>query len=449
MINEGDSLLFTKKDLMRLVVPLVIEQILAATIGIADTVMVAAVGEAAVSGVSLVDTMNLLLINIFAALATGGAIVVAQYLGQENDEKAKVAAKQLLLVTTILSVFLMTLCLVGQRAILNGLFRSAEAAVMQNALIYFAISALSYPFISIYNACAALFRAQGNAKVSMAASLVMNILNISGNMLFIFVFKMGVAGAGLASLIARALGALFLLVLLHHDNNRVGIDDLRHWHFEPKIIKSILRIGVPNGLENGIFQIGKIMMQGLTASFGTAAIAANAMGNSIMTVANIPGNAIGLALITVVGQCIGAGRHDEAKKYMIKLTGVAYLTIGALTACILIFLRPLVDAFGLSKLAADTACQLCIVAGIGNFIFWPASFTLPNGLRAANDVRYTMFVAVFSMWVFRVALSYVIAQGMGMGVVGIWVAMVIDWIFRSSMFVWRLFNGKWRNHRLI
>lgn len=445
----GGIVLFTRKDLIRLIFPLVIEQILAATIGIADTVMVSGVGEAAVSGVSLVDTMNLLLINVFAALATGGAIVVAQYLGREDEKSANDAAKQLLLVTTVLSTVIMLLCLAGRQAILNVLFGSAEPVVMENAITYFSISALSYPFISIYNACAALFRAQGNSKISMAASFVMNAVNITGNAVLIFGLRLGVAGAGISSLLSRLLGAAFLVLLLHHENNRVGLRDLRHWEVKPAMVKNILRIGVPNGLENGIFQIGKILMQGLTASFGTAAIAANAMGNSIMTMSNIPGAAIGLALVTVVGQCVGAGEFQQAKSYTIKLTGVAYLSVSAVTLAIFAALNPLVAAFGLSAQAAETAKWLCIIAGLGNFLFWPASFTLPNGLRAANDVRFTMLTSVFSMWVFRVALSYVIGLYLGFGVAGIWMAMVIDWIFRSCMFVWRLFSGRWMNRQLI
>ncbi len=441
--------MFSKNDLFRLIFPLVIEQILAATIGIADTVMVSGVGEAAVSGVSLVDSINLLLINVFAALATGGAIIVAQYLGRKDVENANTAAKQLLLVTTVLSTVLMGLCLIGQHGILNLLFGSAEADVMEQALAYFAISALSYPFISVYNACAALFRAQGNSKISMAASFVMNVTNILGNTILIFGFRLGVVGAGISSLLSRLFGAVFLLVLLHKENNQVSVRNLRHWEIQPWMIKSILRIGIPNGLENGIFQIGKIIMQGLTASFGTAAIAANAMGNSIMVITTIPGQAIGLAMVTVVGHCVGAGKYKQAKRYTLLLTGIAYASVSAITLGIFIFLNPLVSAFGLSELAASTARQLCIVAGLGNFIFWPASFTLPNGLRAASDVRFTMLISVFSMWVFRVALSYLVGGYFGLGVVGIWICMVVDWIFRSIMFVWRLFSNKWIHRKLL
>lgn len=428
---------------------MIIEQFLAATIGIADTVMVSGVGEAAVSGVSLVDTMNLLLINVFSALATGGAIVVAQYLGREDEKNANIAAKQLLLVTTVLSTLIMALCLAGRSAILAALFGTAEPVVMENAILYFSISALSYPFISIYNACAALFRAQGNSKISMAASFVMNAVNITGNAILIFGCRLGVAGAGISSLLSRLLGAIFLLVLLHYANNRVGLADLRHWEIQPAMVKNILKIGVPNGLENGVFQIGKILMQGLTASFGTAAIAANAMANSIMTMSNIPGTAIGLALVTVVGQCVGAGEYKIAKKYMIRLTGVAYLSIGLVTLGIFAALNPLIGAFGLSPEASHIAGLLCITAGLGNFVFWPASFTLPNGLRAANDARFTMLTSVFSMWAFRVAFSYILGRYFGMGVLGIWIAMVIDWVFRAVVFSWRCLSGKWMYRKLI
>lgn len=441
--------MFTKKDLFKLIIPLIVEQLLAVTIGMADTVMVASVGEAAVSGISLVDTINLLLINVFSALATGGAIVSAQYLGRDDTKNASIAAKQLIMVTAILSLILMVIGLAGNVLILNIIFGNTEYAVMENAKTYFFLSALSYPFIAVYNACAALFRSMRNSKISMLTSLLMNIVNIGGNAILIFHFDMGVAGAGTASLLSRMLGAIIMLALLKNKNNKIYISKLFKLDFKPVMIKNILSIGIPNGLENGMFQIGKILVQGLIASFGTVAIAANAVANGIASMSQIPGQAIGLSLITIVGQCVGAKNFDDAKKYMIKLTKITYASMGVLNIIILLAVSPLVGFYQLSPETTKLTIELLVYHSICCLILWPAAFTLPCGLRAANDVKYTMTISIISMWIFRIGLSYVIARGFGLGVLGVWVAMTIDWAFRSVCFVTRFVRGKWKNNSLI
>ena len=441
--------MFTRRDLVRLIIPLIIEQVLAATVGIADTFMVSSVGEAAVSGVSLVDSINLLLLNVFAALSTGGSIVASQYLGREDQPSANAAAKQLLTVTTLVSFGLVAVCMPGSKLILHALFGSADAAVMGNAEVYFLLSALSYPFMAVYNACAALFRAQGNSKISMMAALVMNIVNISFNALFIYGLRLGAAGAALGSLIASGVSAAFLLAVLCHHNNRIYLDELKKLEWHPTMIKSILRIGVPNGLENSMFHIGKLMVAGLITTFGTVAIAANAVGNSVMTMSQMPGAAVSLAMVTVVGQCVGAGEFPQAKKYMLGLVGAAH-GMNLLLNLILIFaLHPIIGLFGLSAATAEAAWQICLVCALGNILFWPMSFALPNGLRAANDVKYTMITSVVSMWVFRVIFSYILGRYLGMGLLGVWVAMIIDWVFRAAMFMARLLRGRWMNRQLI
>lgn len=446
---ERGADMFKRSDLVRLIIPLIIEQILAATIGVADTFMVSSVGEAAMSGVSLVDTINILLLQVFAALATGGAIVVSQYLGKEDGENANIAAKQLVIVVTLLSLVLMAACLVWKVPLLDALFGSAEPEVMENARTYFAISAVSYPLIAIYNGCAALFRAQGNSKISMVAALIMNIVNISFNAAFIYGLKMGVAGAALGSLIARFTAAAFLFILTTHKQNRVHIENLRDLSPHPVMIRNILRIGVPNGVENGIFHVGKIMVQGLIATFGTVALAANAVGNSIMTMSQMPGAAISLAMVTVIGQCIGAREYKQAKHYMLALTGTAYVMNLALNLSIILLMRPIIGMFQVSAQTAALAWQLGLVCCIGNFTFWPASFALPNGLRAANDVKFTMIISIVSMWVFRVGFSYVLGLMFELGVLGVWCAMLVDWLFRAVVFFVRLMSGKWQNRQFI
>ncbi len=441
--------MFSRKNLTKLIFPLIVEQFLAVTIGMADTIMVSGVGQAAVSGLSLVDSINILLINIFAALATGGAVVASQYIGREDRESACVSAKQLIVSTTLFSLIIMVLSLIGHTAILDLIFGNVEADVMSNAQTYFIISACSYPFIALYNSGAALFRSMGNSKITMITSIIMNLVNVVFNAILIYKFNMGVAGAAIASLISRLLGSIIMLYLLRNDNNEIYIDSYKHLGFKPDTIKKILTVGIPTGLENGMFQIGKIALQSLIATFGTAAIAANAIANNFASLEVIPGMAIGLATVTIVGQCIGANNYDMAKKYMLKLMKYAYIIMFFLNITILIFAKPLIGFYNLSSEVTDIAMQLLICHGVGAMVIWIPSFTLPNGLRAANDAKFTMTVSIFSMWVFRIGFGYLLGKFLGIGVLGVWIAMIIDWTFRSTMFLTRLFNGKWRNKQLL
>lgn len=441
--------LFSGRDLKKLIIPLVIEQFLAVAIGMADTVMVASCGEAAVSGVSLVDSINVLLINIFSALATGGSVVAAQYLGRNDNPNARIAAKQLIYVTALMSLLLMAICLVGGKGLLGFVFGKAEADVMDNAGTYFWLSALSYPFLAVYNSGAALFRAMGNSRISMLTSVLMNIVNISGNALLIYGFQMGVAGAAIATLVSRILGAVIMVLLLRDCRNQIFVTELWKVRLRWDMVKNVLRIGVPNGLENGMFQIGKILVQGLITSFGTVAIAANAVAGNIVMVTQIPGNAIGLAMITVVGQCVGARDYEQAKMYIRKLMGIIYLSMILLNLVVFAIREPLVGIFNLSAEATGIANELVIWTTIFCSTFWPLSFPFANGLRAANDVRFTMVTSIFTMWVFRVGSSYILAQYLGWGVLGVWFGMFIDWVVRAACFVFRYLSGKWKNIQFI
>jgi len=441
--------MFNRKDLTRLLIPLIIEQVLGATVGLADTLMVSNVGEAAVSGVSLVDSVNLLLINVFSALATGGTIVASQYLGRNDRENANKAANQLVLVTSALSAAIMALCLLLRRPLLNLLFGHAEQAVMETALVYFMLSALSYPFIGVYNSCAALFRAAGNSQVPMAVSALMNAINISGNALFIFGFGMGAAGAGLASLASRMAACLIMLWILRKPELKISLAEFFHLTFMPGMIKNILRIGIPSGVENGMFQIGKILVQGIVAIFGTASIAANAVGNSISAITVMPGIAIGLGAVTVVGHCIGAQQYEEAKKYMRQLTLYSLASIVALNAVILLAMDPILQLYELSSATAELARQIIVFHAFISIAFWAQAFTLPNGLRAANDVRFTMTTSIITMWTLRVAGGYIISVWLGLGVLGVWVSMGLDWLLRMMLFIWRYKSNKWQNRQFI
>ena len=434
--------IFTREDLKKLIIPLIIEQMLALSIGLFDTLMVSSCGEASVSGVSLVDSISVLLIQILSALATGGAVVCSQYLGKKMPEKAKLSAGQLMFIMLTSSGTVMILVLFLHRFLLRTIFGQIEADVMDEAQIYFLISAISYPFLGVYNAGAALF-------LSMYTSLVMNVINIGGNAILIYGAGIGVMGAALATLIARMVSALVMVVLLSKKDNPLCIMTPGCMRPQKDVIGKILKIGIPSGIENGMFQIGKLLVSSLTATFGTAAIAANAVANSIAGFANIPGIAIGLAMVTVIGRCIGAGEKEQAKRYSRKLLGLAYGGMCLTDITLLILVRPLVGCFSLSGEAFAITVQLLQTFSICAMLIWPLSFALPNVLRAAGDAKYTMEVSVFSMWVFRVASSYFFAGTLKMGVLGVWIGMYVDWVFRSLLFVIRYKRGKWLNKRVV
>lgn len=450
-LQQTEQPLFTRDALTRLIVPLIIEQLLLMTVGMADTVMVTTAGEAAVSGVSLVDNINTLIIQIFSALSTGGAVVVSQYLGRRDLDSAKTASKQLLYTMCAVSLLLMAVALIFRQHILALIFGRVEDDVMDSALIYFLLTAAAYPFMGIYNAGAALFRAMGNSKVSMFCSLIINIINIAVNAIFIFGFHFGAAGAGIGTLVSRIAAAVIIMRLLNHPDHTVRVEGLFQFQFNGAMVKRILFIGIPTGLENGMFQAGKLMVLNLITTFGTSAVAANAIANSVAGVVNVPGVALGLAMITVIGRCMGAGTTDQAVHYTKRLVGASYLFMIVMSTAMFFLADFLVSLFNLSPEAVTMAAQVLRICAVGNVIFWPLAFTLPNSLRAAGDAVFTMIVSLSTMFVCRVALSYVFAcsWGLDLGLAGVWLAMVADWVVRDVFFLTRYWRGSWKKIKVI
>ena len=442
--------LFSRQALTALLLPLIAEQALSVTIGLADTLMVSSVGEAAVSGVSLVDSFNPLMIQIMSALATGGAVVTSQYIGHREPKNANAAAAQILFVLSSFSLVVAAVVVVGRHAILRGIFGSIDADVMRYAETYFLLSALSYPFIGLYNAGAALFRAQGNSKISMLSSLVMNVVNIGGNAVLIFGFGMGVMGAALASLISRAVACFAVLSLLQKPACPLRVEGLQALKPDGGLIRRILRVGIPAGIENGMFQIGKLSVSSLTSTLGTAAIAANAVANTTTTFLNIPANAVGMAALTVVGQCLGAGEKEQAVYYSRRLLLTAYCGAWIMNISAFLFANKFaISLFHLSPEAQAMALEVMVWFNIVSLFFWPSSFTLPNILRAAGDARFTMSVSIFSMWAFRVGFCYLMVLAFHGGLLSIWTGMFLDWVFRSLCFFVRFVRGRWMEQNVI
>lgn len=440
--------MFSKQSLKKIVIPLMIEQTLMLSIGMFDTLMVSSVGESAVSGVSLVDTINTLLIYLLTALAAGGAIVAGQYLGSKNSEKSNLAGKQLLTVSFGISVLFMTICLIFNHRLLSLFFGTIEHDVMRNARIYFYITAVSFPFIAVYSSSVALFRAMGDTKTAMINSLIMNVINIGINALLIYGLQLGVLGAGIGTLTARIVGATTTILMLRNPKLTISIRSYSFWDIDLNTIKNILKISIPASLENSIFQIGRIILTSLIAVFGTSAITANAVTGSLINVATIPGQALGLAITIVVSQCVGAKEFGHATLYTKYLLRLSWFYMAILNLGILLLLNPILNLYNLSNITFYLAFEIMIIHISGWITVWPLSFVLPNSFRASGDARYPMIISIFSMLIFRIGCSYLLAYVVGIGVLSVFIAMLMDWIFRSICFLWRWKSGKWKEHAL-
>ena len=438
----GRAPLFTRGDLLRLTGPLLVEQLLAVTVGMADTMMVSRCGEAAISGVSLVDMINNLIIVLFAALATGGAVVVSQFLGAREQRSANESSGQLVLLSGILGLGVGLLCFALARPMIRLFYGSIEADVLDAGTLYLQIIAVSYPFLALYNAGAALFRSMGNSKISMQISVMMNIINIVGNAVCIFGLKMGVDGVAWPSVVSRVFAAVLILAKCYQKGHALEVP--KTLRLNGAMTRRILSIGIPSAFENSLFEAGRILVVSMISTFGTVQIAANAVANNLDGMGVIPGKALSLAMITVVGRCIGARDNEQAVYYTRRLTLWAYVTMGVFNGAILLFLRPVVGIYALSGETMELAIILVTIhAGCAIFL-WPLSFVLPNALRAANDVKFTMVVSILSMACWRLGFSYLLCVRLGWGAIGVWIAMVLDWICRVSCFVLRFRSGVWK-----
>ena len=379
----------------------------------------------------------------FSALATGGAVVCSQFLGSKDTKSARDAAAQILYSTFFVAVVITATTLLCRRMFLKLVFGSVSDDVMANALSYFFFTALSYPFLALYNGGGAVFRAMGNSKISMNVSVIMNVLNFAGNALLIFVFKLGAAGAAISTLFARFVGAVIMVAMLHDKHNIIYVEKLYKIRLHFGIIRKVLHIGVPNGAENAMFQVGKLLTQSMVASFGTASIAANAVAGTLSSFEYAIGQAVGLSMITIVGRCVGAEDFAQAKYYVKKLLKAEYLMMFIMAFTLSVLAKPIISVYNLSEDADRLALMLILIHNVFICTIWPMSFTLPNSFRAANDVTYPMTTSILSMWVFRVVLGYVFGCVFNLGVMGIWLAMFSDWIFRGTLYIIRLINGKW------
>lgn len=445
---DFDHLLFDKAALLKLMIPLMVEQVLNTLMGMMDTVMVARCGSAAISAVSLVDSINVLVIQVFAALAAGGTIICSFFLGRDNKEGANRSAEQIFLTNLVLSLVLTAVCVIFRVPILRLVFGKVDKDVMTNSLVYFLITGLSYPFIALSNCESAFYRAGGESRFPMLIAAACNGANIVGNAILIFGFNMGVAGAAYATLCSRFLNALILLLALRRDKQPIV---LRRYLVKPdfRSIKDILQLSIPSGIENGMFQFGKLVIQSSVSLLGTTAIAAQALTILLESLNGIAAIGVGIGLMTVVGQCIGAGRKEEAKYYIVKLTKFAWFVVLIGVALVFAMTRPIIFLAGLETNAGNMCFGMMIYISITKPLVWTPAFIPSYGFRAAGDVRFSMIASSLTMWLARVLLVVILIRIFHFGPIAVWIGMSIDWAIRAVIFTWRFFSNKWLGKKIV
>ncbi|AZN40787.1 MATE family efflux transporter [Paenibacillus albus] len=441
--------LFTNRDLLRLFLPLTVEQGLEFLVGIISSVMVAFVGEAAVSGVSLVESVMALLISLFAALATGGAVIAGQYIGSKQVREARDSAQQMFWFVSVISVVIMLVVYALKSFILYTLFGQISDEVRHHADTYIMIVSLSIPFLAIYNAGAAIFRTTGNAVISMKVAMLMNVINVAGSALLLYGFHMGTEGVAIPTLVSRIVAAAIIIVVVINPDYMLHMKKSLKHKFDWKLIKQILRIGIPFGLENSLFFIGRIIVLSLVSSFGTAAITANAIGGSLAIFQVLPGVAINLGMTAIIARCVGAGDYAQAKYYTRKIMAIVYASQLVFISLIIALLPLIMKVYGLSEETAALTHEIALWHGIIAIILWPFAYTLPVTFRASGDAKYPMAIGILTMFLCRVVLAYLLGVHFHMGVFGTWIAMFADWFVRLVCFTYRYVSGKWMRYRVI
>ena len=441
-INKSD-MLYDSRALWLLILPVMAEQFLNSLMGLFDTMMVSRVGAVAMSAVSLSDSINTLVIQVFAALATGGAIVCSHNIGRGDEKAANDGAKQVTLVMFISSVVITIFCLITRRPLLSLIFGQVEPEVMEDALVYFALTAASYPFLALFSSGSAFFRACGNTRLPMVLSIISNIMNVALNGVFIFGFGWGVMGAALATLASRVFSMVAIHIYLAKPKQAIVLKDYLSIRPDRAILGKILSIGIPSGIENGMFQFGKLAIWSSVSTLGTTAIAAQSMTNIFETVNGVCAQGVGIASITVVGTAFGAGRKEEGKYYIAKMTG--YGMVVMLVCCLATYWisDPIMVIAGMEEEAMQMTHFMLFWITIVKPLFWCGSFNIPNGLRACGDVKFTMTVSVCTMWLCRVLISICLIRMFGFGPIAVWIGMFADWFIRACIFTGRYLSGKY------
>ncbi len=440
---------FSDRDLIKLILPLFAERLLSMLVGVVDTLMVSYVGEAAVSGISLINQLNNAFIFIFGAVASGGAVIISQYVGKQSRENSGLAASQLIMITTLISLLAMLFSLIFRKPVLSVLFGKVETDVMYASNTYLILSALSFPALAVHNASAAIFRSTGKTAIVMYIALIMNLINVLGNAAGIFVLHFEVAGVAVSSLVSRMFAAVvsLIFILKENDTMRVKIKDI--FALNAAMLKRIFLIAVPSGVETGVFQISKVAVSSIAALFGTMQIAALAAAQNIWSLGSLFCIAMGYAFTTITGQCIGANDIESAKYFSKRLIRITYIGSGLWNIVIIALMPFLLRLYNFSTETKHLVFILVLMLNICNTVLCPLDFSLSDGLRAAGDAQYIMITSLLSSVTCRIVFSVLFAIILNMGVIGITLAMIFDRIIKAILIIVRYKNGKWTKYKIV
>lgn len=329
------------------------------------------------------------------------------------------------------------------------IFGEVEDAVMENAKQYFFFSAISYPFIALYDDGSSILRAQENSRLPMMISVASNLVNLVLNLLFVWGLGFGVAGSACATLLARIFAMTVVMYKLRDPRLTVSLTQYHSIRPDWGEIRRILRIGIPSGVENSMFQFGKLAIQSTVSLMGTAAIAAQGIASIVENLNGILGIGVGIGLMTVVGETLGAGRREEAVYYVKKLCIISEFVIIASCIVMFILVHPIVYFGGMEPESVELCLHMVTWITIVKPVVWVMSFIPAYGFRAAGDVKFTMTVSVISMWLCRVTLTIVLARVFGMGPMAVWIGMFTDWTVRGAVYTLRFRSRKWLGHKVI
>ena len=442
--------MFSNRALVSLSVPIVIDAVLAIFTGMVDTAMVSTAGEAAVGAISLVDQMFLLFVTVFSAIASGGVVITAQYIGNQDRAKAKSSANQLLYASTAVALFITVTVIGFIPQIIRLVYGELEEAVFENAKAYFFFALLGMPFFALASACTALLRTMQRSKLAMLLALGANVINIIGNAILIYGFKMGAAGAAIATTFSRIVWSVVAMYFMHDKRLPVYFENLLKFRLDFDVMKRVLKIGTANGLESGLFQVGKLLVASLISSFGTIAIAANSVANTLCNIGWTIVGSFGTVLLTVVGQCIGAGEQEQARRYTKKILILGHILVFTLFGSVFLLRHQLVQLFDFGPEALEMAAYY---TGAGALLtmcaFYGSAFLPVAAFRSAGDVRYAVVMAVSTMFIFRVGLSYLLNAVTDLGLMCVWFGMAADWVCRTVLNTIRFRSGKWLHKKLI
>ncbi|WP_213508616.1 MATE family efflux transporter [Paenibacillus faecis] len=437
------------RQIIALFIPILIDQAFIVGLNLVNTAMISSSGVAAVSAVNMVDSLNIFLINVFVAVATGGTVVVAQYKGSGNDSMVSRASAATVTAVAMIALTIGLLIMGFHTPVLNVLFGTASAEVLGNARVYMIGSSISYVGIAVVQAVCGALRGIGKTRASLALSLIMNLLYVLLNIVFITLLHMGVLGMTIAVNIARYVGAACALYYLFKLDVTLHLRIRDLFHFPLSMLRKIMFIGVPFAAEQMFFNGGKLLTQVFIVSLGTYAIATNAISGSLAMVFQIPASAMSLAIVTVVGQCIGRGNIADARKFIKSFLWLGSISLALIGLILMPFFRPLVGLFDPPPEIVDDIFLVLLVNTLAQVPLWAISFILPSALRAAGDSKFTSITSMLTMWLFRVILGYILGITLNFGILGVWLAMNCEWGVRGAIFLWRFRGKKWYAHKLI